>query len=243
MHTSSSLFLKEHLRIARVLSGCSQGVFICLSRNCISEPAFWGKKDRWRESMLKEKLCWQLLQHLQNHGSSTVILPVVLNDTVLCCTCFLCHRFVVSDSQRSQSWWRISSCVQEWAVNAIERMCFSRHLQFIKWCPDMLSLSCSGPGHHVLYQSVNLLSCHIWSHCCPVRVEASHFYGCGVLVYLGKQWPEGRKVWMKVKDAVAECYSSAGRLWLPTDIVVWLFPSAGCQNLCTASHIVTFCAQ
>lgn len=161
MHTSSSLFLKEHLRIARVLSGCSQGVFICLSRNCISEPAFWGKKDRWRESMLKEKLCWQLLQHLQNHGSSTVILPVVLSDTVLCCTCFLCHRFVVSDSQRSQSWWQISSCVQEWAVNAMERTCFSRHLQFIKWCPDMLSLSCSGPGHHVLYQSVNLLSCHL----------------------------------------------------------------------------------
>lgn len=44
-----------------------------------------------------------LLQHLQEHDSSTVILPVVVSDVVLCRTCFLCHHFVIPDSKRSQS--------------------------------------------------------------------------------------------------------------------------------------------
>lgn len=45
-----------------------------------------------------------LLQHLQEHDSSTVILPVAVSDLVLCYTCFLWHHFVISDLKRSQSW-------------------------------------------------------------------------------------------------------------------------------------------
>lgn len=185
-----------------------------------------------------------LLQHLQERDSSTAILPVVVSDMVLCCTCFLWHCFVISDLKCSQSWWWISSCVWESAVNAMESPCFFRSLLIIKWWPDTLSLSVSGPGHHMLcdrWLSYPVTSGH---SCCPVRVNAPHFYGSGILISLGRWWAGGRKVWKQGNDAVAEsALSILGDCGCPKALSSDISPLLAVRT-CMLSHIpVTFCPQ